>query len=102
MARIVITNGEIFTKLTFNVTATDAQNTQKSNYQNQSVGAYIRGSGGWGPVSVSAGASYSKLNVSAVNEGSFNSVNMTAEMIGQVKLNFKTETFPPVTTNGNG
>lgn len=102
MARIVITNGEILSKLTFNVDATDEQTTQKNQYQRSSVGAYVRGSAGWGWGRVSAGVSYSNLNVKTVNESSFDSVTMSAEIIGQVKIQFKTETFPPVVTQGNG
>lgn len=102
MARIVITNGEILSKLTFNVDATDEQTTQKNQYQSSSVGAYVRGSAGWGWGRVSAGVSYSNLNVKTVNESSFDSVTMSAEIIGQVKIQFKTETFPPVVTQGNG
>ncbi|HEY9598874.1 MAG TPA: hypothetical protein V6D33_14510 [Cyanophyceae cyanobacterium] len=98
MARIVITDGELSTKLTFNVTATDVQSAQKTKYEQDSVGAYINAKAGWGPFSVSGGASYSSLNVNAVNESSFDAVTMSTEMIGQVKLRFKTETFPSITT----
>ncbi|NES85533.1 MAG: hypothetical protein F6K10_31280 [Moorea sp. SIO2B7] len=45
---------------------------------------------------MSAGASYSNLNVKAVNESSFDSLTMSTEIIGQVKLRFRTETFASV------
>ncbi len=99
MARIVITDGEILSKLTFQVTSTEADRKAKSEYERQQFGAYIRGRAGWGWGRVSAGASYSKLNVKAVNESSFNSLTMSTEIIGQVKLRFRTETFPPVDSN---
>jgi hypothetical protein len=51
---------------------------------------------GWGSASLSG--SYNQLNVRTVNERNFDNVTMSAEIIGQVKIGFKTETFPPVTT----
>jgi hypothetical protein len=98
MARIVITDGSIRTKLTFNVTSTEVQATQKAKYNSQSFGANIQGSAGWGWGRVSAGASYSNLNVNSVNESSFDSLTMSTEMIGEVNLKFKTETFPAIAT----
>ncbi len=100
MARIVITEGSIHTKLTFNVSSTEVQATQKSKYNSQSFGANIQGSAGWGWGRVSAGASYSNLNVNTVNESSFDSLTMSTEMIGEVHLKFKTETFPAIVTQG--
>ena len=99
MARIVITDGSIHTKLTFNVTSTEVQATQKSKYNSQSIGANIRGSAGWGWGRVSASASYSNFNVNTVNETSFDSVTMSTEMIGEVLLKFRTETFPAIVTD---
>ena len=98
MARIVITDGSIRTMLTFNVTSTEVQATQKAKYNSQSFGASIRGTAGWGWGRVSAGASYSNLNVNTVNESSFDSLTMSTEMIGEVNLKFKTETFPAIVT----
>ncbi|NEO93088.1 MAG: hypothetical protein F6K56_23835 [Moorea sp. SIO3G5] len=98
MARIVVTDGEILSKLTFNVTATEEQTTGKNQYQRQQTNPYIRGRAvaGWG---VSAGASHNKLTVKPVNESSFDGVTMSKEIIGQVKIRFKTDTFPPVDRN---
>jgi len=98
MARIVITDGSIRTKLTFNVNSTEVQATQKAKYNSQSFGANIQGSAGWGWGRVSAGASYSNLSVNTVNESSFDSLTMSTEMIGEVNLKFKTETFPAIVT----
>jgi hypothetical protein len=100
MARIVITDGSINTKLTFNVNSTEVQATQKAKYNSQSLGANIQGSAGWGWGRVSASASYSNLSVNTVNESSFDSLTMSTEMIGEVNLKFKTETFPAIVTQG--
>jgi hypothetical protein len=99
MARIVITDGSIHTKLTFNVTSTEVQATQKSKYNSQSIGANIRGRASWGWGRVSASASYSNFNVNTVNETSFDNLTMSTEMIGEVLIKFRTETFPAIVTD---
>ena len=93
MARIVVTNGKILTKLTFNVTATEEDRTRNTNYHRDSAGAYIKGAAwaGWGVVQ--AGGNWNQLNVRQTNDSTFDSLTMSAEMIGQVEINFKTETF---------
>lgn len=98
MARIVIDNGEILSKLTFNVSSTDIEATSKSNYHRDQANAYIRGKAGFGWWGVKAGASYSSLNVKVTNERTFSKVTMDAQMIGQVTIHFHTETFPQITT----
>ena len=66
----------------------------------QEANPYIRGRAvaGWG--NVSAGASHNKLTVKPVNESSLDAVTMSSDIIGQVKIRFKTEKFPPVDSNG--
>jgi len=97
---IGLTLASIRTKLTFTVNSTEVQATQKAKYDRESFGANIRGSAGWGWGRVSAGASYSNLNVNTVNESSFDSLTMSTEMIGEVNVKFKTETFPAIVTEG--
>ncbi|NJN30328.1 MAG: hypothetical protein HC824_07760 [Synechococcales cyanobacterium RM1_1_8] len=100
MARIVITEGSIRTKLTFRVSSTEAQKVQQAKYHRDSFDASVRGKAGWGWGSVSAGANYSNLNVNTVNETSTASITMTTEMIGEVNLKFRTETFAPILAAG--
>ncbi|AOX03275.1 hypothetical protein BJP34_30970 [Moorena producens PAL-8-15-08-1] len=100
MARIVITDGEIFSKLTFNVTATETETRRKSEYDRLQAGAYLRASARWGWGRASVGANFNKLKVKATNESSFDNVTMSTEIIGQVKIRFRTETFPIVESNG--
>jgi hypothetical protein len=99
MARIVITDGELLSKLTFNVSATAQQSKQAAKFHSDSLGVNLKATAGWGWGSASLGASYNQMNVSAVNESSFDSVTMSAEIIGQVRIKFRTETFPPITTS---
>lgn len=96
LARIVITDGEILTKLTFKITATTQQQKRRENYNQNINQTNIGGRAGWGWWGVSASTSNTNINVNAVNENSFDSTTMDIEMIGQVKLRFKTETFTPI------
>jgi hypothetical protein len=95
MARIVVRDGKILTKLTFRIASTEQASKASSKYHQDSAGAYINGSAGvwWGKVN--AGANWNQLNVSTVNESSFDALTMSTEIIGQVEINFRTETFPP-------
>jgi hypothetical protein len=95
MARIVITDGSIRTKLTFTVSSTEEQKTQQATFQRDSFNVGVRGRAGWGWGSASVGADYARLNVNTVNESSTASITMTTEMIGEVNIKFRTETFAP-------
>lgn len=95
MARIVITDGEIMTKLTFNITTTELQEKKKQNYNKNTNHTQIGGGARflwWG---VKASTDNTNININSMNEKSFDSATMSTEMIGQVKIRFKTESFPP-------
>jgi hypothetical protein len=97
MARIVITDGELTSKLTFNVTATAEQEARRSQYNQYKSNGTTAGWNWW-----NWGYSYNnynQLNVSTVNETSHDKVTMNAEIIGMVKLKFKTESYPPIVTD---
>lgn len=98
MARIVIDNGTILSKLTFHVSSTDIDVKSKSQYQTGQLGASIKGRAGLGWWGVKSNASYGSLNVKTVNETTYSKVTMDAEMIGQVEIHFHTQTFPPIVT----
>ncbi|NEQ83861.1 MAG: hypothetical protein F6K26_27860, partial [Moorea sp. SIO2I5] len=66
----------------------------------QETSPYIRGRAVAESGNVSAGTSHNKLTVKPVNESSFDAVTMSTDIIGQVKIRFRTETFPPVDRNG--
>lgn len=97
MARIVITDGELTSKLTFNVTATAEQEARRTQYNQYNSKGTTSGWNWW-----HWGRSYnnySQLNVSTVNESSHDKVTMNAEIIGMVKLKFRTESYPPIVTD---
>ena len=99
MARIVVTQGEILSKLTFRVSSSEIDNKISHHYDSESKR--------WGAggsislplkfLSISGGGGYSsnKFNCNTVNETTFDSTTMSAEIIGQVKIGFKTESFAP-------
>lgn len=95
MARIVVTDGELLSKLTFKVNASEHEISSTSRYDAQSSGWGV--SARYGGGRFGAGFSYgsSNVHVSTMDESSFDSVTMSAEIIGQVKINFRTESFPP-------
>ncbi|RYZ42157.1 MAG: hypothetical protein EOO71_08980 [Myxococcaceae bacterium] len=97
MARIVVSNGEILSRLTFTVTSTDAQTVQRTRYDQSNFSASVNGSVGFGSwFRTSFGAGYSNLQVSSVNESTFDAVTMNAEIIGQVRILFRTESFASI------
>jgi hypothetical protein len=100
MARIVIDKGTLTSKLTFQVNATSEQTTQADTYSRHAARVGVRGGFVSGLFGAQFGASYSGLSVSTVNQNTYDAVTMSAEIIGQVSLNFRTETFPPIVTDG--
>lgn len=98
MARIVVDQFEIFSKLTFHVASTDIDATSKASYQQQQASAYVRGGYGCRWYNVNAGASYGSLTVKTANESTYSKVTMDAEIIGSVLIRGHTETFPSLVT----
>jgi hypothetical protein len=96
MARIVITDGELLSKLTFRVDAMEVDSVRTSQYKQRSFSASFGASFAASRFRASLGIGYGSLNCSAVNTESFDSVTMSAEIIGQVRLKFQTQTFAPV------
>lgn len=99
MARIVITEGELLSKLTFKVSTTEELQTQKSRLDETSIDANVKGRFGGKRWGVQFSASYNQLNVSTMDETSFDAVTMNAEIVGMVKLRFRTESYPPIVTS---
>jgi hypothetical protein len=96
MARIVITDGELLSKLTFRVDAHEVDSVRTSQYKQRSFSASLGASFAASRFRASLGIGYGSLNCSAVNTESFDSVTMSAEIIGQVRLKFATQTFAPI------
>lgn len=111
MQKVVVTDGEIETKLTFHVDASDTTDKTTADTNSRANGWGINGnlSGqlGGGLVGklagsflgggVGGGYNNSKINVSVVNEKSTAATNVTVDVIGRVDIHFRTDTFPAVT-----
>ncbi|MFC0274380.1 hypothetical protein ACFFIX_23825 [Metabacillus herbersteinensis] len=101
MQKVVVTNGEIFTKLTFHVDTQDTYEKTNNNYNTRSSGWGLGGAvgGSIGKLfggSLSGGYRSSNLNVSVVNEKSTAASNVNVDVLGSVKIQFRTETFPSI------
>lgn len=122
MQKLVIEKGEIYTKLVFHVDSHQSGEKTESGYQNTysdkitswgaSKPSLLPGPGNKLPIStlgrrtfgramvgsISANAGQSKtvtnLNVKVVNEKSTSATNLTIDIIGSVKIEFKTDYFP--------
>jgi hypothetical protein len=98
MARIVVTEGEINTKLTFSVKsdATANRNSSSLNRSQGGVSATVNASAGWGWGRASASVSgyYDNLSVSTVDEKTISNIQTATEMLGEVRIKFKTDYLP--------
>jgi hypothetical protein len=102
MARIVIDEGQIHSKLTFDVSvdsqSTVDRETSNTNTTNASLDLKLK-KNPWlkGGLNVNT----TNVNVRSVSEKTFDKVTMNAEIIGEVMLHFSTQTFPTgPSTNG--
>ena len=114
MQKVVVTNGQIRTKLVFHVDATDTYSKTSMDYNRKSRDWGIRGGvrgrifrkipgkaakatiGKFIGGGISGGYGSQKLNVKVVNEKSTAATNVTVDIIGEVNIFFRTETFPTV------
>jgi len=113
MQKVVVTNGVIHSKLTFHVDASDTYDKHAFKYYKKARNWGVKGSlnGRYGGIAgsiagavfgnfigggVSGGYNNKKLNISVVNEKSSAATNVTADIIGEVTINFRTETFPGI------
>jgi hypothetical protein len=120
MQKVVVTNGDILTKLVFHVDSTDNFSATTMNIRERGTSLGIQGalSGRYGGTAetqkdhkgemantalggmigggISGNYASNKLNVSVVNESHTAATNVTVDIIGQVKIQFRTETLPIV------
>jgi hypothetical protein len=98
MARIIVTEGEIHTKLTFSVKSDATATTNSQSYNRSQVGVNAKVSGsagwGWGRASTSLSTSYDNLSVNTVSENAVSNINTSTDMLGEVRIKFKTDYQP--------
>lgn len=110
MQKVVVSNGDIQTKLTFHVDAQDMGSKESQSRSQKASGWGLGGGvsastgfvgkliGGAVGGSLSGGYSSRKLSVSVVNERSSSATNVQVDILGAVRIQFRTETFPSVDT----
>jgi|GEM_PF-1853588 len=112
MQKVVVTSGEIHTKLTFHVDATDTYDKTATDYSQKASSWGVRGgiSGSKGisgsakgiTVSklisggISGGYSGSKISVRVVNEKTTAATNLAVDILGEVRILFRTDAFPSI------
>lgn len=94
MSRIVITDGHILTKMTFNMETSDSsqRNSQDIYGSSFAVSGSAGASWGWGSASIKA--SYNSFNVHLANEHAQTSTDIQVAMMGEVLCNYKSDYFP--------
>ncbi len=101
MQKIVVEKGMIATKLTFHVDANESTSLASSdlNIKAKSFGITGGVSGGTSKFGgrLSGGYSNSNFSVAIVNEKSSAVANMNADIVGEVRIEFRTESFPSTT-----
>lgn len=94
IVRIIVDEGKIYTKLTFDIEATQFHEKVKNQYERKRWGAGARTSFVGRLFGISAGARYSKLKVATVRERDFSRVDARVTIIGGVDIMFRTDYSP--------
>lgn len=95
--RIVVTNGQINAKVVFDMRATDSYTRRNKAQMDDEQKSHAQSSSGWLTNLVGgydAGASHETTVGSAVDDRSDSHAQLKAQLSGDVKLAFKSETFP--------
>lgn len=106
MQKVVVDKGHIKTKLTFSIDASTRDSSSSRSRDTSSsfnlvalgIGGGVGASGGTGGGGLGGGilavASESKVSVNVVNERSSAATNLSADIIGEVLIQFRTDSFP--------
>jgi hypothetical protein len=101
MQKIVVDKGLIATKLTFHVDATQTESKASSDVNIKSKSFAVSGSASFRGrrfgANVSGGYSSTSLSVSVVNEKSSAVANLAVDIVGEVRIEFRTDSFPSFT-----
>lgn len=92
--RVVVTDGHILTKCSFNLTAEDNSNATVSDISQSVFSAHANADAGFLCLSASTGTSYSNLKIRVANQSSSASTNITENVTGEVLVNFRGDYFP--------
>lgn len=92
--RIVITDGHILTKMTFEMQASDASQSSQFDDQSSGTSASLSVGGGMPWLHASASVSHSEFRCKVANDHSQVSDQIHATMMGEVLVNYKSDYFP--------
>jgi hypothetical protein len=92
--RVVVSDGHLLTKATFNLVARDQSQQNSSDVSVSSFAANAHANYGIKVFSAGLTASYSQLNIKVANQSSSASTAITETVMGEVLVNFKGDYFP--------
>lgn len=92
--RVVVTDGHILTKCSFNLVSQDRSNANTSEMAESAFSASANASAGFLWLKASAGTSLSSFNVRLANQSSAISNTITENVLGEVLVNFRGDYFP--------
>ncbi len=92
--RVVVTDGHILTRATFNMVTTDASQQSASDTASSSFSLAASVGGGFPFLSGSLKTSYSDIHIKLANSSSSTSTTITENVTGEVLVNFKGDYFP--------
>lgn len=93
--RVVVTDGLINAKVMVDVKTQDKAHRERRASDYDSKSSYTRrSSGGWFSDDVNSGSNARTIISSAVSETSDSKIDTKAKLSGEVRVNFKSETFP--------
>ncbi|HYG56946.1 MAG TPA: hypothetical protein VD902_02615 [Symbiobacteriaceae bacterium] len=95
-ARVVFTNGRIKSKLTFDVEARDTRTRNTTDMAQSAFQASAKMGGGiiGSILGVSGSTSYQHIRVRTMSASSVEADKVKGEILGEVEINFATQTFP--------
>lgn len=97
MLRLVVENGTIETRLTFNTYGSSVREANQSSYHRDEFAFRAAARTGWGLsqwVNASASTSYSNVNVSTADSSQRDVSGSSVQIFGRVQINFKTDYAP--------
>ncbi|HTY38389.1 MAG TPA: hypothetical protein VMH23_14820 [Bacteroidota bacterium] len=94
MMRVVITDGHILTKMSFEMETSDSSQHSASDVYGSSFAVSASAGAGWGWGSASAKTSYSNFKVKTANDHSQTSTDIHVAMMGEVLVNYRSDYFP--------
>jgi hypothetical protein len=96
MQKVVFKEGHLLTKLTFRVDASEATSNTSSSVAVQSSSVGINAGYAGRRFRASGSFASNRYTVNVVNETSTSVLNVNAEIIGEVRIDFATEAFPSI------